>query len=253
MSKPFQDPGELIFFAQDEYGELRVFDDGQTRLLSFGPGDEQSACLKSDPGLLLFEYTQAMFLAVLLTPPKKALCLGLGAGSLATALHRHCKGLKLTVVELRQTVIEIAQRYFYLPQGKRLRLHCGDAAEFMAQATEHYDLIFADLYTQLGMAPAQMQADFLAHCTRCLKPGGWLVLNCWEADWEQVDFLVPLEARFAEIWYLETHDGNWIVFASQTALSGGPQALQTAASDWSRRLGFPLRKHLKALRAHSML
>ena len=113
--------GQLIYFSQDPFGELRVFDDGAVRTLSFAAGNEQSACLKADPGKLLFEYTQVMLLGLLFAEPRKVLCLGLGAGSLATALHRHCKQAKITAVELRQAVIDVAENYFYLPRGKRLQ------------------------------------------------------------------------------------------------------------------------------------
>ena len=240
--------GQLIYCAQDPYGELRVFDDGTTRTLSFGPGNEQSACLKAKPDQLLYEYTQAMLLALLFCAPRKVLCLGLGAGSLVTTLQHHCKGMRFTAVELRQAVIDIARDYFYLPQGKRVTIHCGDAADFVATDTGHYDLIFSDLYTALGLAPVQLQTDFLRQTAARLKPDGLLVINCWREHQRNEDtLLASLSELFVDLRSCPTGDGNWILFAARWPLESRPKQLRQAAEDWSDRLKFSLLRHLRQL------
>lgn len=241
---------ELIYFAKDDWGELRVFDDGQRRLLSFGPGDEQSACLKADPARLVFSYTQAMLLALLFSEPRKALCLGLGAGSLATALHKHCKGIKITAVELRQSVIEIAKDFFYLPQGKRLLLHCADAQDFVAQDNASYDLILSDLYTAQGLAGIQSEPEFLSQSAARLKAEGLLVINCWRQHQRQDGLLEQLARHFAEIRGCETADGNWLLFAFKQPPLQSQQELRRQAESWSQRLGYSLSKYLKQLEAY---
>ena len=245
------DDGELIYYTRDPYGELKVLDNGHRRTLSFGPGDEQSACLKADPALLLFDYTQVMLLALLFRPFRKVLCLGLGAGSLVTALQRHCKGTKITVVELRQAVIDIALNYFYLPSSKRVQLHCGDAEDFVVQASERYDLIFSDLYTSQGLSPLQLKPSFLSSCAERLKPDGLLVINCWrEHQHAEAGLLQSLEGLFTDIRLCPTADGNWVIFASRSLLEPNPNALREAARQWSQTLGFSLLKHLKNLNIH---
>jgi len=234
----------LIACLRDEYGEVRVFDNGERRLLSFGAGDEQSACLKQDPSFLLFDYTQAMLLGLLFQHPRKVLCLGLGAGSLVKALHRHVKGVKLTVVELRQAVIDAAQQYFYLPDSRRLSLHCADAGAFMAEHSAAYDLIFCDLYTLDGVSPLQGDSAFLQACSACLKPGGWLVLNGWRTHQHSEELLLPVQSTFSEVRSLNTPEGNWILFAGQTPLATGNK-WQQQARDWSDRLGYDLMPYLK--------
>ncbi len=234
----------LIACVRDEHGEIRVFDNGQRRLLSFGPGDEQSACLKQDPYFLLFDYTQAMLLGLLFQAPRKVLCLGLGAGSLIKALHRHVKGVKITGVELRQAVIDTAQQFFYLPASRRISLHCADAAEFLQQETGAYDLIFCDLYSLDGVSPLQGETAFLQSCSAHLKPGGWLILNGWRTHQHSEELLAPVQKCFSEVRSLNTPEGNWILFAGQTPLATGNKLYQQAR-DWSDRLGYDLVPYLK--------
>lgn len=250
MSPRFFD-GQLLYFAQDAHGELRVLDDGTRRLLSFGPGDEQSACLKADPAQLLFEYTQAMLLALLFCEPRKVLCLGLGAGSLLTALQKQFKGIKITAVELRQAVIDIACDYFWLPRSKRIQLHCADAFDFVAADSTTYDLVFCDLYTVEGASPLQRQQDFLAACARRLKPEGLLVLNCWRDFRHDAQILETLSGIFADIRVCATSDGNWVILAAAWQLPGSPASLRTAAQAWSQKLGYSLNKHLNQLERHA--
>lgn len=241
----------LIACIRDDHGEIRVFDDGERRLLSFGPGDEQSACLKRDPAFLLFDYTQAMLLALLFQTPRKVLCLGLGAGSLIKALHRHVKGVKITGVEYRQAVIETAQQYFYLPNSRRIDLHCADAADYLRQNSGAYDLIFCDLYSLDGVSPLQGDRLFLQSCSEHLKPGGWLVLNGWRTHQHDADLLSPVQETFSEVRSLNTPEGNWILFAGQTPLATGNKLYQEAR-DWSARLGYdlvPYLKHSKVLQS----
>jgi len=237
--------GHLLFSGQDSWGEVLVYDNGARRLLGFGPEDEQSACLKSDPGLLLFEYTQAMLLGLLYASPRKVLCLGLGAGSLVTALLTHCKGVKITAVELRPLVLDLAQRYFYLPRSKNLHLQTCDAAEFVAQDSGHYDLIFCDLYTATGASLLQSEAEFLSACRARLKPTGLFVLNSWRQEKQPSQTYLDLLKRvFPSLGVCLTSEGNWVFLGKTLPFPDSP-ALKDQAQQWSRQLGFSLVKHLR--------
>lgn len=237
---------ELLFQTFDPWGELSVLDDGTRRTLAFGPGDEQSVCLKADPALLQLPYTQAMLLGLLFAQPRKVLCLGLGAGSLPNALLRHAKGVKITAVELRQAVIDACQRYFYLPQSRRLRLICEDAGTFVASHREQYNLIFCDLYTAAGSAAVQAEPAFIQACAARLQADGVLVINCWNSDGvvEQVEQLVEI---LPQVRFCAGGPGNWVLLAGRTGLDRSARGLQDEARGWSQKLGFHLQKYVQLL------
>lgn len=112
---------QTLHHSEDEFGTITVLDDGECRILAFAPNDEQSRCLKATPHVLQYEYTQAMLLVLLFCQPKRVLILGLGGGSLVTALHRHIPGIHITAVELH-TVIDIAHRFFQMPRSNACKL-----------------------------------------------------------------------------------------------------------------------------------
>ena len=118
---------DILCQRQDAFGPITVTDDGTCRTLAFADHDAQSCCLKTAPQLLQYDYTQAMLLVLLFCQPKRVWLLGLGGGSLATALHHFIPGIHITAVELRPAVIELAYRYFQLPHSKRLAVVQQDA------------------------------------------------------------------------------------------------------------------------------
>ncbi|MFB2661104.1 spermidine synthase [Shewanella mangrovisoli] len=235
----------LLHETQDALGPIRVLDYGDTRVLSFGDNDEQSKILKTAPHIPQHTYVQGMLLVLLFCQPKSAIVLGLGGGALIHALRRFDAAIKLTAVELRPEVIELAKRYFQLPIGKKLNLINQDAVAFMASA-EHkkVDVIFADIYSAKGVDTGQLSPTFLQQCTQLIKPNGYLVLNCWKEHSQNRELLADLQHHFAHVHACLTSGGNWVIFASQTPQPLGASALKSQAQTLSQQLDFALERSL---------
>jgi spermidine synthase len=124
-------PGKEIACLYDNQGPVRVFDDGNKRYLSFGAGDEQSCMVKANPGFLQYDYNRAMILVMLLCQPTNIVVLGLGGGTLPNCLLRNFPEVLITVVELREVVINIASKYFALPQDERLSVINDNALDYL--------------------------------------------------------------------------------------------------------------------------
>ncbi len=174
--------GKIIHRVRDHYGEIVVRDKGSERILSFGRNTRQSAMLPDTPGALPLLYTQAMMTALLFqAQPKKALFLGLGAGTMPCFLLRHCPDCQVDCVELRKEVVRVAHTYFDLPENDpRLRVHLDDALHFLeSRTTGDYDLIFSDLFSESGPANCVQEKNFLADCRNNLSRNGILICNTW--------------------------------------------------------------------------
>lgn len=236
-----------IFRGFDEYGPVQVLDDGNQRRLAFGEGDHQSCMLKAAPTQLLYDYTRAMVLALLLNPSaKRALLLGLGAGSLAGFFHRHSE-LQLTAIELRQQVIDIAYRFFELPRSARLDVINENALHYLQRSEPNdFDFIFSDIYTGDGVDDLQLQETYLDMCRECLNHQGWLVLNCWREHQADQDLIKVLRSRFSQLYSCTTQSGNWVLFAGNNPLPA-QKSLQQAAKKLSLQAGFSLRGVIKKL------
>ncbi|BDM63308.1 spermidine synthase [Shewanella sp. NFH-SH190041] len=236
---------QMLWQGSDEWGEIRVLDDGQYRILSFGENDEQSKQLKSAPGVPQHSYVQAMLLSLMFCQPKSAIVLGLGGGALLHSLKQYDAAIKLTAVELRPMVIEAAKRYFQLQPGKKLQLIEADAVDFLASA-EHKrtDLIFADIYTNDGVDARQLAEVFFAGAQRLLKANGILVLNCWKEHSVNRELLSRLQSRFADVYACLTAGGNWVVFAANTPGTLSDVGLKARAEALSDKLDYAASRSL---------
>jgi len=235
--------------TQDWHGTVAVFDDGNKRYLSFGVEDEQSCILKSNPGHPQYPFIRTMLLALLYVEPKRVLSFGLGAGSLNSAIALACPGAKQQVVELRQTVVDYAYKYFYLPRSKALEIRVQDAAEYIEEPiSKRFDLVFSDLYDDQGLCETQIDDRFLQGCIERLQPKGWLVLNCWrEHRADQV--LDLLDKQFEYLFSSTTQDGNWLLLATNHMPQLSQKAYKERARILSDQLGFSLLAFAKRMKA----
>src|SRR5687768_6889344 len=98
---------------------IQISEERGVRYLHFGSRWIQGAMRMSRPYHLELEYTREMMLPLLLRPepgwPARALLIGLGAGSLAKFVYRFRPQCRVTVVELRQDVVDAAGQFFRLP------------------------------------------------------------------------------------------------------------------------------------------
>lgn len=175
--------GKLIFETRDDHGVIEVVDRHEIRTLHFGTPTEQSSMYIEHPFALEMEYIRTMALGAVLRPhARKALCLGMGGGALPKFIWKYFPECCVTVLELSLGVVEVAHRFFYVPQDERMHVISDDAIQYLrSHRKQEDDLIFVDLYVSGGIAPAVAEPDFFARCDDRLLPGGILVWNMWRS------------------------------------------------------------------------
>ncbi|MEH6651340.1 MAG: fused MFS/spermidine synthase [Motiliproteus sp.] len=240
-------PGFEVHRSYDEWGPVRVFEEGTRRYMAFDSDAEQSCVDLSDPTLLAYQYTQAMMLALLFqSRPQQVTVLGLGAGSLIHSLCRYDAELQIEAVELRPLVVEMAQQWFGLAQSPQLKLHINDAERYMRRSkADSCDLIFSDIYNDHGMIDSQLNDQFLQNCFDHLTDNGVLVLNLWDEG----KGINPLAAQ--RLWdqfgdnclSCPIEDGNLIALAFKGGLPDyNPRRLQRKVNKLSQQLGIRLHR-----------
>ncbi|MBJ7538159.1 spermidine synthase [Marinomonas transparens] len=238
----------LLHDSADDLGPIRVFDDGQYRILSFAEGDEQTRIRLSTPHELQHEYTQAMMLPLLFCEPKRVCILGLGGGALLNALHHTVPSIHITAVELRQEVMDAAEMYFKLPRGKRITLDVANAIDYMAAGLpKKVDLLMTDLYNNEGMDRSVLDTSFIEHCAKSIKDDGWMALNCWVDQRNNHDLTALLLKHFNDVRALDTGTGNWVIIAGKRKNHNNAKELKAAAQKLSNQLGFQMSKWLSRL------
>jgi spermidine synthase len=247
------DLGVEIHRCYDEYGPIRVFENGALRYLAFGEAAEQSCMNLHFPSTLVFEYTQAMMLTLLYFPkPKRVTFLGLGAGSLVHALHHYDQTIEINVVELREKVVEVAQEWFALEPFPELTLTIGDAALYIANIHPLSDVIFADIYNDEGMIEAQLSSSFLLDCYQNLSDDGILVLNLWDEGGGSHPIAIQAVRDLFGGHHCMTcliEEGNLIAYAFK---SGVPESnvrrLQPMVKKLAKKMDVPVHKLLSRIK-----
>lgn len=216
---------------------IDISEKGGVRFLHFGSAWVQGAMRIARPWALELAYTREMMAGLLLRPdtgwPRRALLVGLGAGSLAKFIYRHLPGCAMTVVEINPQVEVIARQYFNLPDDpKRLRVVIADGAEYMLAGGESYDLILNDGFDPDARAGALDTAPFYQACRARLSDSGLLAVNLLGRNRGAAASAERIAAAF---------DGRAIVFPS----CDSGNAVAFAAS------GEPVDTSLEDMRAHA--
>ncbi len=74
------------------------------------------------------------------------LVLGLGGGAVTKRWWRDYPDMTIDTVEIDPVVIDVAQRYFGLPDDERIRVVNQDARRFVQESSAKYDVIIVDCY-----------------------------------------------------------------------------------------------------------
>lgn len=160
---------------------IEISEEAGVRYLHFSSDWVQGAMRISRPYALELAYTREMMAGLLLREPpwpRKALLIGLGAGSLAKFIYRHLPATRITVVEISAQVEIVARLHFKLPDdAQRLDVRIGDGAEFMRTSSEHYDCILVDGFDKDARAGALDTPSFYAACRERLSADGLLAVN----------------------------------------------------------------------------
>lgn len=219
--------GEYLVTLEDGWGDLFVIEDNDFRALKFDEFYEQSKMRISEPHVPVFNYIKAMLLGTALTPCEDVLILGLGGGSLVRTLYYLNSQTRMTVIEIRPAVIELAFQYFAMPATPLLTMVCDDAKTYIQKNNKPYDVIFADLYWAMRMDPMQAKRQFVEACKSQLHPHGWLVIN-YEQHADIDNKLIRLFYRhFEDVLLCAIPNGNAVLLAGSLATSGGMSHVYT--------------------------
>ncbi len=171
----------VLYTAKSSFGSYKVIDtlynDRPARVLFGTKGSAQSGVAKDDQPELLFDYNQRFLEIIASTNPKRVLVIGGGAFMLPIAAFHRFPKLVLDVVEIDPLLVKISRDYFDLPNSKRLNVHIGDGAKFIAHTKKRYDLIIVDAFSGFTVPPEFIHKQAIALYQKRLKRNGVFAMN----------------------------------------------------------------------------
>jgi len=220
------------------------------RYLHFGTEWIQGGMRIARPWQLELEYQKQMMAVALFVPqPRHVLQLGLGAAALTKFCYRNLPEACITVVELSPEVIDVARRWFCLPDDDaRLQVVEHEARDYLGAlpAAGRADWLQVDLYDATARGPVHDDVAFYRLCRRALRRPGVACFNLFGGRFDPSFRAIGTAFEDRVLAGPEVDEGNRIVFAVTgprldlpvTALAARAAALESAwRLPFSRWLG----------------
>lgn len=181
--------GKLEVDETSEFSHIRVRTKNNIRTIFFvrDSGEEviESMVDIRFPSRLLLDYTKYMFLSYAFQPKQeKVLIVGLGGGAMIHFLKKHDPDLKVDVVEIDPSVVDIADKHFGVRTAGNINVITADGIKYLTETKERYDVVYMDAFlkpsgeTDVNGVPLRAKtADFYRSIQEKLKPGGMVVYN----------------------------------------------------------------------------
>jgi spermidine synthase len=176
---------QIIKEYKSLYRNITVIDNPPARCIRLenkkNPYNSQSCKLMHKPEELLFFYSQAM-MAVLSTQEegKRILSIGLGGGTMPSAIHTYFKNADVTTVEIDPKMLEAARDYMAFLESPKNTVVIQDARFYVrkqGKKKELYDIILLDAFNGEYIPEHLTTQEFLQEVKAILKPGGLLLSN----------------------------------------------------------------------------
>ncbi len=174
--------GAAVIYERDSsYHHIVVEDNGNKRTLFFDNAP-QSQMDRDDTVSGAFEYTDFFHCAYLFNPAiKDVLFIGLGGGSAPKRFLADYPAAQIDAVDVDPEVITVAERFFSVKRGPRLRLFARDGRRYLKLSSRMYDMIVVDAYTRSDYGstiPAHLTTrEFFRLAAEHLRPGGVIAYN----------------------------------------------------------------------------
>jgi len=170
--------GETVLFRTDtQYHRITVTEDAEARHLRFDRS-HQSAIEIADPYVSRIRYPDYMHLALALHPrPERVLVLGLGGGAITKRFWRDYPGVRVDSVEIDPVVVDVARRYFWLPEDERMRIFTEDARRYVQRTGETYDIVVVDAYTSDSLPFHLTTQEFFTELKAVMTTDGVVAYN----------------------------------------------------------------------------
>jgi len=170
------------------YRQIIVYEDEDLVCMRFTRqySARQSCRSRTQPRRLVFEYLRMMMGSLYLEPaPARVLVIGLGGGSLVSALASALPQARIDAVEVDPAVVRVARQYFDFAPGPQVQVHEQDGRVFVKRAlraSQRYDLVMLDAYDHEYIPEHLLTQEFLEEVKQVMAPGGVLAANTFSSS-----------------------------------------------------------------------
>ncbi|HEY3177277.1 MAG TPA: fused MFS/spermidine synthase [Casimicrobiaceae bacterium] len=183
------DPGiEVLHRERSLYRNIFVYEEDGLRCMAFTRTTmaRQSCVILAEPTKLVFNYARMMMAALYLNPaPQRILILGVGGGTLPSALQRLFPSASIDAVEIDPAVVRVARRFFAFEPGRDTRVYEEDGRVFVKRMQRQgvmYNLIVLDAFDHEYIPEHMLTREFLLEVKSLLADRGVLAANTFSVS-----------------------------------------------------------------------
>lgn len=196
-----EDGSSVLFRRDTQYHRILVTENAGERTLRFDRS-RQTAIDVSDPTVSRLRYPDYLHLALALKPDaERVLVLGLGGGALPARMLVDYPEVTVDAVEIDPVVVDVAERFFALPEDERLRIYVEDARRYVQRTGERYDVVIVDCYHADALPFHLTTQEFFAEIADVLEPDGVCAYNIISAvEGERSELFRSLYRTAGTVW-----------------------------------------------------
>jgi spermidine synthase len=221
-------PSNLVALVNSFYGEMKVLDVQDQRILLINGIDNGFVDKQTlEPVAAYLSYVT--YLPRARPEARRALCIGLGVGTVPRALRLRY-GMQVDAVEIDPQIVALARRYFGLPAEVNVAVE--DGRTYVERTDARYGFVVLDAFRSETHPVHLFTREFFASVDRILEPGGILAINLvafpygeHTATWRSVYRTVAERFRFVRMFIVgdvrpeeAQQRANIWLFASREAL-----------------------------------
>jgi spermidine synthase len=182
---------KLVHEEPSLYREVLVYEGDGERCMCFTRQcriGRQSCMSLSDPHRFALNYTRMALGGMLFTGekrPQRVLIVGLGGGTIPTALREILPEAQIDVAEIDPAVTRVAKDYFNFRTDRKMEVFEMDGRVYVKRAIREgrkYDAILLDAFDQEYIPEHMLTQEFLGEVKSLLAPGGVLVGNTFSSS-----------------------------------------------------------------------
>jgi spermidine synthase len=184
---------------------------------------QQSCIYLNNPSTLVFNCNKLMMGALYLKPaPSRVLIIGLGGGTLPSALQRVLPNTEIDIVEIDPAVVIVAKKYFGFLPTHRVHINEEDGRVFVKRAIkkgEKYDMIMLDAFENEYIPPHLLTRQFLAEVKAILTSDGVVAANTFATSLIYDNESVTYESVYGGFYNLKKYfDNSRVILAKKDGL-----------------------------------
>lgn len=169
--------GQVVESRETPYNSLVVARNGDLQVLYLN-GLPHSGMSLRNPDDLVFTYTKFFEVALALNSgADDVLFIGGGGFSGPKYFLSKYPNITVEVVEIDPVVVEVAKKYFQVPDDKRLIIHIDDGRVFLQRVGKKFDAIIIDAYAKTYIPYHLLTLEFFRLVRDRLESGGVVVSN----------------------------------------------------------------------------